>query len=368
MLVFFLNLPVTIVCFTLSAAIFVHVKRTWSQENKNLYKKLDEIANGIFCALLGILYHFYVLKFGADLPGIARSSLTMELACDGLIGIISVMLIMVLWAISHKIKTIKQPELLENINNYDNFSEHLRLNYKPSVKRKFTHLLPFGVVSIIVVVFWLLGADPTYAHQDRWKNFSLFFVVIFGMDFALTFLIGDLIRLFDYSYMPRTVGELFLRGLTPNELDTFSSTSIMVFGFAPFLLFDFPLFFIVLLIASVADGMASIFGIIAKKVGFSHEFPKNSNKTIEGYIGGSLFAFLCTLFGGFFSNLFGFSNPSVWSLEVLLMLGFILSGVVFLVDIATSTKIRASDNYLNPIACGIIAMIFLQIIGVPFLT
>ncbi|MBN1800754.1 MAG: hypothetical protein JW891_04565 [Candidatus Lokiarchaeota archaeon] len=366
MILFLLNLPVTIVCFTLSAAIFIHVKRTWVQKNKDPYKKLNEIVNGLFCALLGILYHLYVLKFGNNLTGIARSSLTLELALNGMVGILSVMFVMSIWALSQKIKTIKNPELLQNVNNYELFCERLKLQYKPSVKRKFTHLLPLAVVSGIVMVFWILNNNPVYSYQGRWKHYALFFVVIFGMDFALTFLIGDLIRLFDYSYMPRIVGELYARGLTPTELDTFSSTSIMVFGFAPFLLFDFPLFFIILLIASVADGMASIFGIIAKKIGFSHEFPKGSTKTIEGYIGGSFFAFLCTLFGGFFSNTFGFSNPSVWSLEILLSLGTILSVVVFLVDIATSTKIRASDNYLNPLACGIVAIIYLYLIGVPF--
>ncbi|MFX1399076.1 MAG: hypothetical protein ACFFAS_18785 [Promethearchaeota archaeon] len=353
-------------CFLFSGAISVYIKRTWSLENKDIYTKLNEIVTCILCAFIGVLYHYFVLKFGDSFPGNAYSSLRLELALVGATGILSVMLIMGIWAISHKFTTLKHPELLEGENNYELFCERFMKNYRPSIKRKITHLLPLGVVASIVVIFYFLSLNPIYKMENIWRNFSLFFVVVIGIDFAYTFLLGDLIRLLDYSYMPRVVGKLFAIGLNPEELDTFSSTSIMVFGFAPFLLLQFPLFFIILLVTSVADGMASIFGLLAEKKGKKHRFPKKGHKSIEGYIGGSLFAFLSTIFGGFFSNLFGFSDPSIWTIHLFLSLGLILAIVIFIIDVITSNKINICDNYLNPLACGIAAMAFLTIIGVSF--
>ena len=253
---------------------------------------------------------------------------------------------------------------METVYNYDVFTERLLSEYRLVLKRKVTHILPFGVIGGLILIFSILQFIPIFS--EIWQSYALYFIVILGIDFALTFLIGDLIRLFDYSYMPPPVGELFIKGLTPDEIDTFASTSIMVFGFAPFLLFEFPFFLIIALITSIGDGMASIFGIIATNKNFKHEFPKGSKKTIEGYIGGFIFTYLCVIFGGVFSNFFGFSDPAVWSIDVLIILGLILSIVVFLIDIITSKNIKLCDNYLNPLICGLVTIIFLVIMGIPF--
>ena len=99
--------------------------------------------------------------------------------------------------------------------------------------------------------------------------------------------------------------------------------------------------------------MASIVGI---KVGNrKHRFPKSTDKSIEGYIGGFVFTFLCTVFGALFSNFFGLSN---WSLELILTLALLLGIVFVLLDIITS-KIRLQDNYLNPFVCGLVMVLFL---------
>ncbi len=359
-----LDLPVMIMCFIFCIAIFIHVVKIWNDENKNIYKKIDEIVTGILLCALGGYYPLFTQKFGANLSGIVFHTLREELSILGIIGIVGVMLGICAWGISHKIKSIRHPELLKDVYNYDIFTERLLKEYKLVLKRKITHLLPFGVIGVIILIFAVLQFTPIFSN--KWQNYSLFFIVILGMDFALTFLIGDLIRLFDYSYMPPSIGELFIKGLTPNEIDTFASTSIMVFGFAPFLLLEFPLFLIITLITSIGDGMASIFGIIATNKNFRHEFPKGSHKSVEGYIGGFLFTFLSVIFAGLFSNFFGFSDSSVWTINLLIILGLMLSLVTFFIDIITSKSIKLCDNYLNPLICGLVAMIFLMIMGVPF--
>jgi len=359
-----LDLPEMVMCFIFSIAIFTHVVKTWKKEGKDIYKKINEIVTGLLLIALGLYYPLYVQKFGDNLSGIVLPSLKQEFSIIGLFGIIGVMIGICIWGISNKIKSIRHPELLENVYNYEVFSERLLKEYRLVLKRKITHVLPFGVIGGLILIFYVLQFIPIFS--DKWQNYALFFIVILGIDFALTFLVGDLIRLFDYSFMPPPIGELFIKGLTPDELDTFASTSIMVFGFAPFLLFEFPLFLIIALITSIGDGMASIFGIIATNKNFKHEFPKGSHKSIEGYIGGFIFTFLCVIFGGLFSNFFGFSDPTVWSMELLVILGIILSIIVFLIDIITSKNIKLCDNYLIPLICGLVAIIVLVIMRVPF--
>lgn len=359
-----LDLPVMIMCFILSIVMMIHIVRTWKKENKDIYKKINEIVTCLLLISLGLYYPLFTLKFGGNLPGIVYPTLRDELSILGIIGIVVVMLGICVWGLSAKYRTIKHPELLEDVNNYDVFCERLEREYKLVLKRKITHILPFGVIGGLIVIFAILQFIPIFS--DKWQNYALFFIVILGMDFALTFLLGDLIRLFDFSYMPPLAGELFSKGLTPDELDTFASTSIMVFGFAPFLLLEFPFFLIIALITSIGDGMASIFGIFATKKKFIHYFPKGSHKSIEGYIGGFLFTFLSVLFGGLFSNVFHFSDPSIWSIDILIILGIVLSIVVTLIDLVTSKKIQLCDNYLNPLICGLVAIICLIILGVPF--
>ena len=255
------------------------------------------------------------------------------------------------WGISAKIRTMRNPELLKEQNNYDFFCKKLLEEYpeRSKMQRRITHILPGAVVTLIIVLFsffqGLLG--------DAWSPYALFFIIIIGIDFAFTFIVQDLIRLFDFSYMPPNAVRMCNAGLTPDELDTFSSTSVMVFSFGPFVFLSFPIFFIVLLVTSVADAMASFFGI---KIGEKkHRFPKSTDKSIEGYVGGFVFTFICTIFAIVFSNFFGLSN---WSIELALYLAIILSIVFVLIDIITS-KVKLQDNYLNPFITGIVIILVL---------
>ncbi|MFX1393454.1 MAG: phosphatidate cytidylyltransferase [Promethearchaeota archaeon] len=353
-----LFLPVSILCFVIVAFMFIHIFRTWKTENKSIFKKLNEIIYTLLALAFGIYYPFLILKLGGNNKGVILPSAVDEFTLLGNIFIVGIMMIIALWGISAKVRTIRNPELLKEQNNYEFFCSKLIEEYpeRSKINRRVTHILPGAVVSLCIVIFYFFLKDFL---GNVWSNYALFFIVIIGIDFAFTFLCEDLIRLFDFSYMPPTAIKMCYAGLIPDELDTFSSTSVMVFSFGPFIFLSFPIFFIVLLITSVSDAMAALFGILASDK--KHHFPKGTDKSIEGYIGGFIFTFICTLFGTVFSNFFGFSN---WSIELALYLALILSIVFVIIDIIT-TKVKLSDNYLNPLVTGLVLILLLISLNIP---
>jgi len=359
-MIIFSYLPVTILCLIFGVIMFIHIIKTWNSENKNGYKKIDEVIYATLTLAFAIYYPFLVKKFGGKKEGIIFSNAVDEITLLGNIFIVGVMLCVSAWGISAKIRTIRNPELLVTQNNYEVFCKEFLKNYseRGQIKRRVTHILPGAVVGgIIIIVYYL--CNELLGHA--WIDYALFIVIIVGIDFALTFIAQDLIRLFDFSYMPPTAIKMCKAGLTPDELDSFSSTSVMVFSFGPFIFFSFPIFFIVILITSVADAMASMVGIITgdKK----HCFPKSTNKCIEGYISGFVFTFICTIFAIVFSNHFQLSN---WGLELSIFVALILSAVFVFIDLITS-KIKLQDNYLNPFITGLVLIIILINANVPII-
>ncbi|MHA1146831.1 MAG: hypothetical protein ACTSR8_01145 [Promethearchaeota archaeon] len=352
-----LFLPVTILCVLFTVLMFIHIIRTWNHENKHFFKKLNEVVYALLTLAFGLYYPFIILSFGGNHKGVIFPTAVEELTFLGNLFIVGVMMGIFGWAISAKIRTIRNPELLKEQNNYEAFCKKFLEEYpdKNPIKRKITHILPVGVVTGCIIIFYFL----TF-FDGTWLDYAMFFIIIIGIDFAFTFLLQDLIRLYDFSYMPPNAIKMCEAGLTPDELDTFTSTSVMVFAFGPFVFFSFPIFYIVILITAVADAMASIFGILASKKGIKHIFPSWSDKSIEGYIGGSLFTFICVVFAIGFSNFFGISNISI---SIMLGLALLLSLEFFLIDIIT-TKIELQDNYVNPLITGFTAVLYLIVLNI----
>lgn len=336
--------------------MFYHVIKSWSSKKNDIYKKINEMMYCVLTLAFAFYYPFFIIHFGSPHPGIFFPSAITDFTLLGNIFIVGVIILMLGWALSAKIRTIRNPDLLKTENNYDLFKKRFLEEYskRNKLKRKCFHTIPFGVVGSVVIIYFVFS--PIFG--DRWFDYARFTIVILGVDFALTFILGDLIRLLDFSYMPPIPAKLFRKAMTDSEIDTFTSTSVLVFGFGPFLFFDFPIFLIVLLIAAVADACASVFGLLTKN---KHYFPSDADKTIEGYLGGIIFTFLCSLFGVFFAFLFGLSD---WSIEVTLIVAFILSITFFFLDLLTS-KIKIQDNYLNPLICGLVLLLTLNILGVP---
>ena len=340
-------LPVTLLCVFFSVLMFVHIIRSWDSKEKTSYKKINEIVYALLTLGFGLGYPLMIVNLAADHPGLLFDTAVEEFTFLGNLLICGVMTGIFLWALSAKIRVRKNPKLMKTQNNYEAFCEQFLKEYpeKNHIKRKITHILPVAVVAGCVVMFSFLRF-----FNGAWIDYALFFVIIIGVDFALTFLLQDLIRLFDFTWMPPNAIRMCSAGLTPDELDSFSSTAVMVWSFAPFLFFSFPIFFIVLLITAVADAMASIFGILAPN---KHIFPKDTDKSIEGYIGGFLSSFLCVVFGAAFSNFFGLSTLSMgFTLSISLLVAL----VFVLIDLITS-KVKLQDNYVNPFITGLILIL-----------
>ncbi|MBD3196352.1 MAG: hypothetical protein GF317_14940 [Candidatus Lokiarchaeota archaeon] len=331
--------------------------RSWNDSKKDIFQKINEIMYTSLTLAFSIYYPIIIYTFGSGYSGFFLNSAIEDFILLGNVFIVGVLMGILLWALSAKVKTIKNPDLLQTQNNYEVFKKNFLEQYslKNKIRRKIYHTIPFAVVGALVIFFYLF---KSYLG-DLWINYALFFVVILGSDFALTFIIADLVRLLDFSYMPPKAANLFKEAMTDKEINTFTSTSIMVFGFGPFILFDFPIFLTVLLIAAVADAFASLIGL--KFSDKEHFFPNNSKKTIEGYFGGFISTFLCVFFSVFFSWFFGLST---WPLHLTLIIAIILSIVFLSVDLFT-TKIKLQDNYLNSLASGFTLIIILTIAGVP---
>ncbi|TFF99083.1 MAG: hypothetical protein EU541_05795 [Promethearchaeota archaeon] len=353
-------LLVVMVDFIIVGLMGYCIFRTWDRTEKTIFKKVNEIVHTILTLAVGFYYPLFIYQFGNYHSGILFSTAIEEFTFFGNIIIVGIAVIMVLWALSAKVRTIRNPNLLKTKNNYELFCEDFLEHYGETnkVRRKYIHTIPFGVVGLIVIICYLL--NPFLG--SKWFDYARFTIAVVGISFAFTFLIGDLVRLLDFSFMPHIVAGWFNKAMTSDEIDTFTSTSVMVFGFGPFLFFSFPIFLIVLLITAVADAFASIFGLVAKN---RHYFPKgaDSKKTIEGYIGGVISTFLCTLFGVFFAWVVGQANWSLW-------ITFIIAGIMALlflgIDLTTSI-IRLQDNYINPLITGAVLLVILPLFNIPII-
>ncbi|TXT67745.1 MAG: conserved membrane protein of unknown function [Promethearchaeota archaeon] len=349
---FVVVLDFIIVCF-----MGYYIIKSWNKEDKDKWCKINEIIHALLTMGLGFYYPLYILEFSNGYEGVVFPTARQDFIFFGNLLIVGLSVFMVLWALSAKIRTIRNPELLTTQNNYRLFRKDFIENYgnKNKIRRKYIHTIPFGVVGSIVIICFFLS--PVLLGE-RWLDYARFIITIVGVIFAFTFIIGDLVRLLDFSYMPPIVAKWFKQAMTRDELDTFTSTSVMVFGFGPFLIFKFQIFIVVLLITAVADAFASLFGLLTKN---KHHFPKNSKKTIEGYIGGVLASFICTVFAALFSWFFGLNT---WSIPITLIVAFIMALTFLVIDLATSI-LQLQDNYLNPLICGGILLMSLILLGVP---
>lgn len=334
-----------------------HIISSWNNQDKGISKKINEIIHSVLTFGLGLYYPLLVLNFGGDYSGVVFDTATDDFTFFGNLFIIGIVFFMFFWALSAKVRTIRNPELLNTTNNYQLFCKEFLENYgkKNKIRRKYIHILPFGVVGIIVIICYILSPSLL---GIKWLEYARFIIAIVGIVFAFTFIIGDIVRLLDFSFMPPIVAEWFQKAMTKEEIDSFTSTSLMVVGFGIFLLLDFPIFLIVLLISSIADAFASIFGLLAKN---KHYFPKGTRKTVEGYMGGALTTFLCTLFAIFFTSLLGKCN---WSIEASLFIAIVMAITFFVIDLITA-KIKLQDNYLNPLISGGVLVLILIFLDIP---
>jgi dolichol kinase len=242
-----------------------------------------------------------------------------------------------------ELRETRKPENLERkLASQGNVGDSY--DFYVDLKRKVLHLIP----ALLIIGLYYFGI---------WiKNIPMSFYLIITVGYAgiFAFAMLDLLRfswLFGttkyYELLPSKIFTTLTETMKPRELVEFIKSAAMILAMIPILFFDFGIFVSTALISTIGDGCASVFG----KAWGKKNWPKNSPKTIVGYISGILASCSLSLF-----SLLVF-QPGYSSIKIILLC--IASGVIFfIVDVSNS---RIDDNILNSIVIGF-SLGFLSII------
>ncbi len=226
---------------------------------------------------------------------------------------------------------------------------------KNDIYRKTLHIFPAAVILLLwvfAVYIWegMWHADLFWGISGR--QFGTFLIITAGYSGVLVFAALDYVRLsyiFErrnlFHFLPNNVLDLLTKSMKRNEIFEFTKSAAMVLAFTPIFFFSFGIFIAAALIATIADGAASIFGLKFGKI----NFPKGTTKTIVGYSAGSISSYLIGLV-----SLIIFL-PTLNFIKVNLIAG---TGVVafLIVDLA---NLNIDDNILNPLISGtLMALIY----------
>ena len=152
-----------------------------------------------------------------------------------------------------------------------------------------------------------------------------------------------------FHLMPQNVSNLLLKTLKIKENCEFTKPVPLILALVPiFFWAPFSIFTAAALIASLGDGAASLIGL---RFGKTH-FPKNSSKTVFGYLSGFFVSFGVTFFAFWlFDSWIGLGNLFILAFGG--ALGFLL------VDLS---NLSLDDNILNPIVSSLIMMLIYVLI------
>ncbi|MHA2009455.1 MAG: hypothetical protein ACXABO_15165 [Promethearchaeota archaeon] len=235
----------------------------------------------------------------------------------------------------------------ERDNKTTNSKSHL---IKTDLHRKLLHLVPAGLVILLwvfAVYIWggLWNADLVWGISR--EEFGRFLILTAGYSGLLVFGAFDFIRLsfiFEnynlFHLIPDNVLKLLGKTMKRKENFEFIRPIVLALSFIPIFFFPFCIFAAAILIATIGDGAASVFGLrFGKK-----KFPKKSEKTIVGYIAG----FLASLGIGFATILI--FKPTLNGFKILLI-GISGGFTFFIIDLL---NLPIDDNILNPFFSSLI--------------
>ena len=354
-----ITLPITILFIVMGLSQLYYafkLKRRFPKEH-NFYNSFIVVLLWIFS---GIIYPFFYMEDNEHVR--FHQSFSMSIIC-----IYSLLLIFSILMYQHRVVLKDRPYLKQNrthakflekyeLTNGTNIKQNNNKSYslRTDFHRKLFHLIPAGLIIILwnfSVHIWegVWHADQVWGITGY--DYGMFLILTIGYAGVILFAALDFVRLsyiFEnrniYHLLPDCLSNLLIKALKRNEIYEFTKTVILVLSLVPLLFLPFGIFAAAALITSIGDGTASFVGI-----GFGrHHFPKNSNKTIMGYIAGFLASFVVSLFA-----LFSF-EPDLLPIKVIIM--SLSGGIVFLIIDLLSLKI--DDNILNPIFSGIAMTIF----------
>ncbi len=234
-----------------------------------------------------------------------------------------------------RIKKWKEMGNIYKINerDYNKFIKDFPEEYTSGrdVRRKLYHAL----IPLVVIMGYSIGL---YIGGDEIGRF-----MIFNIGFALVtlFTTGDLLRLYNFKFLPEWGVNLFTSAMKKKELQSYSSPPGTIVAIAIFFVLPFPIFASVAMLIGVSDSMASLVG---KNFG-KRNLKGNSEKKLEGTIAGVVLGIISTLILCFI-----FSPSWPWYANILLALT--AGGVFALFDYIDHPTIN--DNLSVPIVAGIL--------------
>ena len=351
-----ISLPVTILFILSGSGLFYYAIRL-NQRYPLEHNFINSILTFFLWITAGIIYPLF---FSAYNPNIRF----FQMVSTFTICIFTPSLIVLVLFYQYQFVVKKHPDIREKRNietflqtfdqksnqNSDERSQRLRTD----IHRKLLHLIPAGIV-ILLWVFAVYIWDDLWNANIVWgitgEEFGRFLILTAGYSGILVFGALDYIRLsfvFEnqnlFHLIPDSVLNLLSKPMKRKENFDFIRPTVLVLSFAPIFFFPFCIFAASILIATIGDGAASIFGLrFGKK-----KFPKSSEKTIIGYIAGFLASF------GIGLVIVILFEPVLPSVKIIII--GISGGFTFL--IIDLLNLRIDDNILNPIFSASIMAIF----------
>jgi len=236
--------------------------------------------------------------------------------------------------------TKKRPEIMKYrgvegfLKRFKENEERLKLLGK-DLHRKALHFIPPALILLLLLM----------SHQySKELGISLMLTVgyagvifISTMDFVRSTYIYDNKRI-DHL-LPKGISKILEKTMKRREIYESIKVVPLILGLLPSLFFPLSIFLSVMLIATLSDGAASVFGHMLGRI----NFPKKSSKTIMGYIAGAAMSFMLVL------TICTLLEPS-WSMTKIITLSFTGMLTFFAIDIVNS---RIDDNVLNPLLTGL---------------
>ena len=349
-----ISLPVTILFIIVGSGLLyyaIKLKKKFTVEH-NL---MNSILTFLLWITAGLVYPFFFSTNNSNIRFFQTlSTLFICIFTPGIIFLILYYQYQYVVKVNPNIKSSRNLEaFLKNYNNRRELRDQKTIDISTDLHRKALHLFPAGVI-ILLWIFANYIWDGVWNADDLWGitgvDYGTFLILTTGYSGILVFGALDYIRLsfvFEnrnlYHLLPDNVSKILGKTMKRNEIYEYTRPVVIALSFIPIFFLPFGIFCAAILIATIGDGAASIFGLkFGKK-----NFPKSSKKTIIGYIAG-------------FIASFGVSVFALWLFESELLLIKIMlisiSGALlfFFIDLI---NLKVDDNILNPIFCGLLMWI-----------
>jgi dolichol kinase len=323
-----------------------------------LNKKYPDRHNFINSILIITLWFLAGILFPLFFPSDTANSLFFQGLAFQIICIYAPLLILTIVFFQYQFrikpnKRLKSQRTIESfIRQYDLLNDEERFqkshSFNIDLHRKAFHLIP----AVVIIALWLFAINiwEGVLHANiiwgiNGQEYGRFLILTVGYTGIMIFAALDYMRLsyiFEkrtaFHLLPHTVSNLLVKTLKRREIYEFTKPVALVLSFVPIFFFPFSIFASSALIASLGDGASSLCGIRFGK----RFFPKGSDKTIAGYIAGTIVSFLTS-----FCIMLLF-EPAFYLLKT-----FIIACTGALVYLSIDLlSLRVDDNITNPILCG----------------